>query len=272
LTIGYCGALFLNVHIHALVLDGVYVEEDGGTLRFCEVAPPTNDEMEALLETIDRRIRRLLARRGVPHEDGEGSAADPWQEEAPVLAGLAAASVQSRRALGARAGAAVRRCGGSQELLALYVPGLGPCQARGNGFDLHAAVVVPARDRPRLERLCRYALHPAIAAGRLHLSPNGQVVLDLRHRWADGTTRPVFEPTDLLERLAALTPRPRINLLLYCGVLGARVVTTATQKGFDRSYRLETTTALIQADVLEYEFPPGQFDFALVGLLINLVT
>jgi len=29
---------------------------------------------------------------------------------------------------------------------------------------------------------------------------------------------------ELLERLAALTPRPRINLLLYYGVLGARSV------------------------------------------------
>jgi hypothetical protein len=47
-------------------------------------------------------------------------------------------------------------------------------------------------------------------------------VLDLRHRWADGTTYLVFEPLELRERLAALTPPPRINLLLYYGVLGAR--------------------------------------------------
>ena len=56
----------------------------------------------------------------------------------------------------------------------------------------------------------------------LHLTADGQVVLDLRHRWADGTTQLLFEPVELLERLAALTPRPRINLLLYYGVLGAR--------------------------------------------------
>jgi hypothetical protein len=35
--------------------------------------------------------------------------------------------------------------------------------------------------------------------------------LDLRHRWADETTHLLFEPLELLERLAALTPRPRIN-------------------------------------------------------------
>jgi hypothetical protein len=73
-------------------------------------------------------------------------------------------------------------------------------------------------------RLCRYALRPPIAADRLHLTADGQVILDLRHRWADGTTQLRFEPVELLERLAALTPRPRINLLLYYGVLGARSV------------------------------------------------
>jgi hypothetical protein len=83
-------------------------------------------------------------------------------------------------------------------------------------------VVVPPRDRARLERLCRYALRPPVAHDRIHLTPDGQVVLDLRHRWADGTTRLMFDPIELLERLAALTPRPRINLLLYYGVLGAR--------------------------------------------------
>jgi hypothetical protein len=137
-----------------------------------------------------------------------GPQRDPWQEEAPVLAGISTASVQGRRALGERAGAAVRRCGASAELLALAPSGRGPCHARGNGFDLHAAVVVPPRDRRRLERLCRYALRAPIAADRLHLTAGGQVVLDLRHPWADGTTQLLFEPVELLERLAAIMSRP----------------------------------------------------------------
>ena len=130
--------------------------------------------------------------------------------------------MQGRRALGERAGAAVRRCGASAELLTPPPSGQGPCHARGNGFDLHAAVVVPPRDRARLDWLCRYALRPPIGAERPHLTADGQVVLDLRHEWADGTTQLLFEPVELLGRLAALTPRPRINLLLDYGVLGAR--------------------------------------------------
>lgn len=47
-------------------------------------------------------------------------------------------------------------------------------------------------------------------------------MLELRRRWTDGTTHLVFDPVELLERLAALTPRPRINLILYHGVLAPR--------------------------------------------------
>jgi hypothetical protein len=121
------------------------IHDKGGALRFHEIGPPTDDEMDRLLETIDGRIRRLLARRRVPGDVDEGGATDPWQDEAPVLAGIAAASVQSRRALGPRAGAPVRRMGASAELLALAPPDRGPCHARWNGFDLHAGVVVPPR-------------------------------------------------------------------------------------------------------------------------------
>lgn len=44
-------------------------------------------------------------------------------------------------------------------------------------------------------------------------------MLTLKTAWADGTRHLIFEPLSLLEKLAALTPRPRINLVLYHGVL-----------------------------------------------------
>src|SRR5262249_37743875 len=48
---------------------------------------------------------------------------------------------------------------------------------------------------------------------------DGHIVLTLKTAWADGTRQLVFEPLELLEKLAALIPRPRINLVLYHGVL-----------------------------------------------------
>jgi hypothetical protein len=79
---------------------------------------------------------------------------------------------------------------------------------------------VPARDRRRLELLCRYVARPAIAAERLALLSDGRVLYQLRHPWRDGTTHVVFQPLELLEKLAALIPPPRFNLVRYHGVLG----------------------------------------------------
>ena len=70
--------------------------------------------------------------------------------------------------------------------------------------------------------VCRYVLRPPVAQDRLSLTADGQVRLELNYAWADGTTHLLFEPVELLERLAVLTPRPRINVILYRGVLAPR--------------------------------------------------
>jgi hypothetical protein len=72
-------------------------------------------------------------------------------------------------------------------------------------------------------------------------SARSQVMLELRHRSADGTKYLMFEPLELLERLASLPPRPRINLLLYYGVLGAR---SAWRSGIAASGRASSATSL----------------------------
>jgi hypothetical protein len=56
----------------------------------------------------------------------------------------------------------------------------------------------------------------------VRVTGDGQVVLQLRHQWLDGTTHLVFDPLEFLGRLAVLVPRPRINLILYHGVLAPR--------------------------------------------------
>lgn len=38
--------------------------------------------------------------------------------------------------------------------------------------------------------------------------------VELKRMWADGTSHLLFEPLEFLEKLAVLTPRPRINLIL----------------------------------------------------------
>jgi hypothetical protein len=57
------------------------------------------------------------------------------------------------------------------------------------------------------------------------------VTVKLKGAWRDGTTHLVFEPLEFLAKLAALTPRPEINLLLYHGVLAPACALAPTGRG-----------------------------------------
>jgi Putative transposase/Transposase zinc-binding domain len=209
------GALNLNVHFHALVLDGAFAGESGER-RFHSLRRLTALDVEEVLAAVEPLVDRR--RRG--HGGSEDGDADSWGNEAPVLAGLAAASVQGQAALGPRSGRRSARLGTA--VLAEADAPVAAASAQANGYSLHAGLVVPAGRRERLERVCRYVLRPPVAIERLHLTDDGRVRLSLRQPWRDGTTDLIFTPVELLERLAVLVPRPRINLLLYFGVLGAR--------------------------------------------------
>ena len=71
------------------------------------------------------------------------------------------------------------------------------------GFSLHAAVRCGAHQRKELERLCRYITRPAIADERLK---RGDVVLQLKSAWRDGTTHIRMSPLEFMRRRAALVP------------------------------------------------------------------
>ncbi|MBT6273427.1 MAG: hypothetical protein HOI95_04755 [Chromatiales bacterium] len=59
-------ALNLNVHLPLLVLDGAYTFTDD-TAQFHRAPAPSMAELEHLLDTLMRRIMRILVRAGVPH-------------------------------------------------------------------------------------------------------------------------------------------------------------------------------------------------------------
>jgi len=89
------------------------------------------------------------------------------------------------------------------------------------GFNVHAEVAVPPRDRARLERLCRYLCRPPIAQERLDEMANGKLRYSLKKPWRDGTVALVLEPLDLLARVCALIPPPRFHMVRYHGLRGA---------------------------------------------------
>ncbi len=72
--------------------------------------------------------------------------------------------------------------------------------------------------RSKLERLCRYITRPPIATRRLSVDAQGRVIYRYKRPFRDGSTHVVLEPLDFMARLAALVPRPRLNLTRFHGV------------------------------------------------------
>ena len=86
-------ALNLNVHFHALVLDGVFAENAGGGVAFRALPPPRDDDVAAALTVVRRRVpvspRRapdrprgdpaMGARRSVACGDGPDTAYRPYR-------------------------------------------------------------------------------------------------------------------------------------------------------------------------------------------------
>src|SRR3989442_12363467 len=86
--------LRLNVHFHTLMLDGVFAEGDDGILELHAAEAPSDEEVAGLLATIYRRVRRLLARRGVGGD--YVSDVDPLAEGSPPLARISGAASTDR--------------------------------------------------------------------------------------------------------------------------------------------------------------------------------
>ena len=98
------------------------------------------------------------------------------------MAALLANSVRRRIAVGSNTGHGVVRLGDQIDGDSL-IPFQSPRCAMVSGFSVHANVCIEARDRMRLERLCRYAGRPAVATERLTALPDGRLLYRLKRPW-----------------------------------------------------------------------------------------
>jgi len=209
-------ALNLNVHFHMLFLDGVYMDQPNGAAKFRWVKAPLSAELTQLAHTIAHRVGRYLERQGLLERDAENSyLAGDAVDDGPMNQ-LLGHSIAYRVAVGPQAGRKV--------FTLQTLPACGPEDQFGDtvgkvaGFSLHAGVAVKAHERQKLERLCRYISRPAVSEKRLSLTANGNVRYRLKTPYRDGTTHVIFEPLDFIARLAALVPKPRVNLTRFHGV------------------------------------------------------
>jgi hypothetical protein len=212
-------ALGLDVHLHCLVLDGVFTQSSPGARPvFHDTRAPTTLEVARLALSIRKQVLRLLRTRGFSF-DASDPELDASEDENALLAACQAASVQGRIGLGNNAGQPVLRIGrGSARC---KVRCAGERCADVEGFSLHADVRIPARERLWLERLARYVLRPPLATERLAETGDGRLTYHFKNPWSDGSTHVVFTPQVFLERLAALIPPPRAHLVTYHGILAS---------------------------------------------------
>jgi hypothetical protein len=198
-------------------MDGVYYEDADKQIRFQRMPPPIDAEVAQATACIVKKIERLLERRGLGPQAGPEEA-DSLLWKQPLLAELYSASVQGRIASGPGAG---ERLKGVRFEFEVESEGKKPgrCCANLSGFSLHANVCIPGKGRRQLENLCRYVARPGIATERLSKLADGRILYRLRHPWRDGTSYVIFDPLDLIGKLAALVPPPRFNLVRYHEVL-----------------------------------------------------
>ena len=149
------------------------------------------------------------------------------------------ASVQQRIAFGERAGQQVRRIGSGFGYEGDSPTLSGPCCASVHGFSLHANTHVPAHRRDQLERLIRYTARGAISLEHLTLDTNGDLIYTFTQPWSDGTTDIKLSPLELVEKVAALVPPPRVHQVRYAGGLAAHsklrgaITPTPRQQGIE---------------------------------------
>jgi hypothetical protein len=141
---------------------------------------PTPEQLQRLVERTARRIRALVARAPL--------APEPEEMQAPLLKVLGAEPVE---------------------------PAEPKLVAQFDGFNLHAGTSFEAHERVALERFCRSALRGALSQSRLSERADGELVYRLNVPKSDGTTRVVFTPMTLLQRLRWLVAMPRMHLTRY---------------------------------------------------------
>jgi hypothetical protein len=237
-------AINVNLHCHCVFLEGLYLDrpEAGFTPRFVTGEPPTDAEIAVVITQISHRVIRKLRQLGDLEAGLDAAVAtgyDPLRDDAPELARTMAASVQQRLAFGERTGQQVRSIGAGFGAEGEAPRLTGPRCASVQGFSLHANTQVPAHRRDQLERLIRYTARGAVSLERLAQDANGDLVYTFTHPWSDGTTGIRLSPVELLEKLAALVPLPRVHLVRYGGCLAPHshlrgaIIPTPRQQGLE---------------------------------------
>ena len=206
-------ALNLHPHGHMVCTDGVYAALPGESPRFYPLPAPEPRDVAGIAQTVATRVQALL--------DSDPAADDPGAAEGfddPWLVGLYDGSIRGKIGTGSRAGQQTSMAYGSEGPQDPDQRAYSSRCANVEGFSVHAGVSIRAQDRKGLEALCKYAARPPLAQDRLRQTPDGKLVYEMKTPWRNGATHVVMARLELIEKLAALVPRPRYHIIHFYGV------------------------------------------------------
>ena len=186
-----------NHHIHGIFPDGVFIEREDGTLEFCRLPPPSEDELAAIAHEACVAFCAVLKRRGF------------WKTTS-----LSTDAVEGVLTLPKRAGRPTKFFGQAAKDSEGGVAPIGGAYA----FHLFVGNAIEVEESPQLKHLVDYILAPPFYDYQLSLDDQGNIVLQLKRARHNGTTHVVFTPFEFLDRLAELVPRPKANTVRYFGV------------------------------------------------------
>lgn len=187
-------ALDANVHVHALVLDGVYTLDPDSAPVFHPLAPPRRRDLRRVVAELRSTVDGLVAR--VPAPARSRSRVTHRVVTGPLVAPV------PRPTSGV---ALVQRCG---------------------ELDVRAGPPVDPDDHALRARLCRYLGRDPFDPAALGLGSQGRLRYRLRQPFSDGTTHVELSHADMVQRLEALASGDMRPPLSFHGVLAPGAVAT----------------------------------------------
>ena len=197
--------LVRNVTIY---VDGYFYKQEG-RVQFVQKRAPNLSEIEKVLSRLVKKVIRYLKKNSYLEIDGSDLSINE-----NLIGDLHESSVTYRIAVGPRAGQKIQIVGANEKEGAKYSSGGG---VNLNGFNIHAGVSVKGHQREKLKALCRYIARGPLAKERVEKLCSDKISIRFKKPWSNGATHVVYSNIEFIEKLVALVPPKRANLLRYHG-------------------------------------------------------